>query len=118
MLTRYVLIVAIRERRPDDLVDPLSSDGEHHEPIEAERTSRCGRHLSQGGKKILVDRIAFAVDAAFLGHPCFKTAALLAGVGQFPEAVGEFDAARIEFEAFGHLGSRGSGRASAASFAG
>ena len=52
-------------------------------------------------KKVLVDRIALAIDALLLVHLGDKAPALLGGIGQFAEAVGKFDAAAIELEALG-----------------
>ena len=68
----------------------------------------CG----EGGEEILVDRIARAVDALALVHLRLEAAALLGGVGQLAEAVGELDAAAIELEALGdaRIGSDAGGR--------
>ncbi len=41
------------------------------------------------------------IDAPLLGHVGLEPAALLVGVGQLVEGVGEFDAAGVEFEALG-----------------
>ena len=57
----------------------------------------CGER----GQKILVERIALAVDALLLVHVGGEAPALLGRVGQLGEAVGEFDAAGIELEALG-----------------
>ena len=78
-------------------------------------TPLAGGIARERGQKILVDRIALAVDALLLVHLGGEAAALLAGVGQFGEAVGELDAAGIELEALGDRGSSGLTRASAAS---
>ena len=61
----------------------------------------CGI-CAKRGDEILVDRIALAVDALLLRHFAFEPAALLGGVGEFAEAVGEFDAADIKLEALGN----------------
>jgi hypothetical protein len=58
--------------------------------------------VPQRCQEILVDRIALAMDALFLGHLRFEAAALFVGVGQLAEAVGKFHAANIKLEAFGH----------------
>ena len=55
----------------------------------------------QRGKKILVDRIALAVDALLLRHLAFEPAALLGRIGEFAKTVGELDAAGIKLEALG-----------------
>ena len=62
---------------------------------------RGRRHLRQRGEKILVDRIALAVDALFLRHLAFQPAALLVRVVEFAKTVGELDAADIKLEALG-----------------
>ena len=59
------------------------------------------RHLRQSGEKILVDRIALAIDALFLRHVAFEAAALLGRVVEFAKSVGELDAADIKLEALG-----------------
>ncbi len=82
-------------------------------------TPQAGGMARERGEKILVHRIALAVDALLLGHRRLEARALLGGVGQFAEGVGEFDAAGIELEALGHLvAARLSARASAASGSG
>ena len=53
-----------------------------------------------------------------LRHLALEPAALLDGVGQLAEAVGEFDAAGIELEALGDARDPRAGRASAACAAG
>ena len=57
--------------------------------------------MGQRGEEILVDGIPLAIDCLFHVHLGFETAALFGGIGEFAEAVGEFDAAGIELEAFG-----------------
>ena len=77
------------------------------------------RHVRERGEKILVDRIGLAVEMLFQRHVLLEAAALLVGVGQFAEGVGEFDAAGVELEALARPeGRRGESRASAASLAG
>ena len=57
--------------------------------------------------KFLIYRIALAIELFLQIHFGFETAALLDGVGEFAEAIGEFDAAGIELEAFGDAGVMG-----------
>ena len=69
----------------------------------------CGER----GQKILVDRIAFAIDPHLLRHLDLEAAALLGRVRQFAEGVREFDAAGIKLEPLGHprIARRSAGRA-------
>ena len=60
----------------------------------------ASRHCRKRGKKILVDRIALAVDALFLRHFALEPAALLGGVIEFAKAVGKLDAANVKLEPF------------------
>ena len=58
--------------------------------------------MGERGEEILVDGIAFAIDALLLVHLHFEARALFIRVGQLAEAVGEFYAAGIKLEAFRH----------------
>ena len=60
------------------------------------------RHQRQRAQEILVQRIAFAIDALLLRHLGLEPAALLARVGQFAEGVRQLHAAGIELEPLGH----------------
>ena len=72
--------------------------------------------IGKRGEEVLVDRIALAIDRLLLVHVGGEAPALLGGVGQFAEGVGELDAAAIELEAFGDPADRAAlGRARAAS---
>jgi hypothetical protein len=51
------------ERRPDHIVDARRAGGQHHQPVKAQRDAAGRGHMGQGCQKILVQRIAFAVDA-------------------------------------------------------
>jgi hypothetical protein len=55
----------------------------------------------EGGEEILVDRIDLAIEGLFAGLVGNEPAALLCGVGQFAEGVGEFEPASINLEALG-----------------
>ena len=63
---------------------------------------QAGGIARERGKKILVERIALAIDALLLGHLQLEAAALLDRIGQFAEAVGELDPAGIKLEALGN----------------
>ena len=67
----------------------------------------AARHASERGEKILVDRIGLAVDALLFRHFLLESPALLGGVGEFAEGVGELDPAGVEFEALGDAGVAG-----------
>ena len=54
-------------------------------------------------EKILVDRIALAMDALLFRHRRLEARALLGGIGQLAESVGKFHAAGIKLEALGDL---------------
>src|SRR5262245_18286062 len=99
---------------PQKLVDAFGSRGQHRHAIEAERASGCiwcQTHGSdtmtdtlnniQRGQEVLVDRIAFPVDALLLRHLGLEPLALLYRVGQLAEAVGQLDTTDIELEALG-----------------
>ncbi len=62
----------------------------------------AGGICAKAAKKVLVHRIALAMDALLLGHRGVETRALLGGVGQLAEGIGEFHPAGIELEALGH----------------
>ncbi len=57
--------------------------------------------MGKSGEEVFVDGVAFAIDALLLGHLVFETAALFGRVGKFAEPIRQFDAAHVEFEAFG-----------------
>ena len=76
---------------------------QHHQPVEAERDAAGRRHRGERVEKILVQRVALAVDALLLRHRRLEAPALLGRIGQFAEAVGQFDAAGIKLETLGHL---------------
>src|SRR5262249_57290812 len=88
-------------RRPHHLVDTGGSRREHDQPIEAKRNPAGPRHHRKGAQKILVDRIALAVDALLLRHLLFEPLALLGHIDELAEAVRKLDSAAIELEALG-----------------
>ena len=59
--------------------------------------------VRQRRQEILVERIAFAVDAHLLGHLRLEAPPLLGRIGQLAEGIGEFHPAGIELEALRHL---------------
>ena len=61
----------------------------------------AGGMTASAAKKILVERIALAVEALLFRHLLLEPRALLDRVGQFAKAVGELDAADIKLEALG-----------------
>src|SRR5215471_20383976 len=75
---------------------------QHDKTVEAESDARCLRHARQCRKEILVDWIAFAINAFLLGHLGLETPALLLGIGQFAKPIRELHAAEIKFETFSH----------------
>src|SRR5579859_3234427 len=79
------------QRGPDDLVDVGGAGRQHDQAVKAEGRAARRRHQRQGGEKVLVDRVALAVDPRLLVHLQDESPPLLAGVGQFAEAVGQFD---------------------------
>ena len=88
-------------RRPLHEIDGGRAGRQHDEAVEAEGDAARFGHPCERGEKILVDRIAFAVNALLLVHLGDKAPALLVRVGQFGEAIGKLDAAGIELEALG-----------------
>src|SRR3954452_1264724 len=91
-----------RRRCPNHLIYPERTACKHHHPIEAQRHTACLRHHSHRRQKLLVQRVAFAITPVLFVHGLRESKALLARVSQFAEAVGEFDPAGIDLEAFGH----------------
>ena len=85
-------------RRPDHIVDPWRTGGQHHQPVKAKRNPACGGHQGQSGKEILVHRIAFAVNPFLFVHLGGEAAALFGGVGQFAKAIGQFHPAGVNLE--------------------
>ena len=85
-------------------VERRCGSGEHDDTVEAQGDAGGGGHMGESGEEVFVERVAFAVDAFFLGHIRFEAVPLFDGVGEFAEAIREFDAAGIEFEALGGAG--------------
>src|SRR5690606_32797290 len=86
--------------RPEHGLDPLRTCGKHHETIKAESNAAGFGHEVEGGEKIFVDWVAFAMDALLFSHFSFKAHPLFGGIGQFAKAIGEFDATGIDLKAF------------------
>src|ERR1700676_3545322 len=82
-------------RSPHHVIDMRRAGCQHHQPVEAERDPRGGRHLGERGKKVLVERVALAVDTLLLGHFRAEPAALLHRIGELAEAVGKLDPASV-----------------------
>ena len=75
-----------------------------HQPGVRARARRAAgrRYAGERRQEILVDRIALAAKAPFLGHLCSKLPRLLGRkTGSSPNAMAKLDAARIELEALG-----------------
>ena len=89
--------------QPQHLVDPVRPGGDHRQPVEAERDPRGRRHaVGQGGQEILVQRpVRRAVQRMAAGPVGHEAGALLGGVGEFHEGVGQFDAADEQLEPLG-----------------
>ena len=51
-------------------------------------------------QEILIERIALAIGGLFHSHLRLEATALFGGVREFAKAVGEFDSAGVELEAF------------------
>ena len=60
---------------------------QHHQPVEAERDAGSLRHRRQRGQKILVHRIALAMDALLLGHRRLEPARCSATSVSSPKAL-------------------------------
>ena len=73
-----------RHRSPDDIIDALGACGQHDQPVEAERAAAGRRHMGERGQEILVDGIAFAVDAG-LSVICFEASRCSAGSVSSPK---------------------------------
>ena len=70
---RGVLVFSVvpawfKNRGPLDGLDPFSAGREHYEPVKAQRSSTCVRHISEGRKEILIDRIGDAKNAPLFSH--------------------------------------------------
>src|SRR5215813_13595211 len=75
---------------------------EHHQPVEPERNAARRRHDAQRADEIIIDWIAFVVDALLHVHLREQPPPLLVSLSQFAEAVGEPDAAQKYLEALRH----------------
>ena len=80
-------------------VAPVASMTRRSKPM---RRAAGGWHVGERCYEVAVDGIALAVDALFLRHLPFQSSALFDRVRQLTKGVGEFHAARIEFEALRH----------------
>src|SRR3954471_3318791 len=89
-------------RRPSPLVAPQRTACQHDQTVETERYARGLRHRGNGIEKLLVERVALAVAPRLLVHGRRKAAALFGRIGQFAEAIRQFDSAGIDLETFGH----------------
>jgi len=58
--------------------------------------------VGDGGQEILIQRIALAIALRLFVHRAAEAAALLVRIRQLAEPIGEFDAAGIDLEPFGH----------------
>ena len=92
--------MGLRDRCPDDLVDPKRAGCQHDETVEAKCDAGCVRHAGERFQKVFVQRIGLAIDAVLLDHLRFKAPALLRRVRQFAKGIGQLNAAGINFEAF------------------
>ena len=93
---------------PRHFLDVLGGGRQHDEPVEAERDPGALRQaVFEGGKEILVDRVGLAVKRLLLRLITGEAPALLGGIGQFAEGVGEFEAADIDLETLGETGIAG-----------
>ena len=77
---------------------------QHDEAVEAEGYPAGVGHVREGLDEPVIDRVSFAVDPFLLVHGVDEAFPLFPGIGQFGEAVGKLDSARIELEAFGETG--------------
>ena len=82
------------------MIDALGAGCQHDQPIKAESDAGRPWHIGERGHKILVQRIALAVNALFLGHRDLETHALFSHVREFAEGIGEFDPAGVKLETF------------------
>ena len=78
--------------------------GEHDNPVESQRRADGFPHVRQAVEEIFVDGIAFPIELLLQRHIRLEAAALLGGVGEFAEGVGEFDAAGVKLEPLGDAG--------------
>ena len=90
------------DRRPEHLLDAGGAGGQHHQPVEAERDAAGLRHVRRGrpGSPRRADSARRRRAPSPPSRP--EAPALLGGIGELAEAVGELDAAGIELEALGH----------------
>ena len=73
---------------------------QHHQPVETQRHPCSRRHMGQGGQELLIQRIAFAMDALLFVHLRLKAGALFHRIGEFAKAVRQLHATGIKLEPF------------------
>jgi len=87
-----------------DAVEGGGRGGEHDDAIKAHGDAGGGGHMGEGRQEILVQRIAFAVDAGFFVHIRFEAGALFDGVGQFAKPICQLDTTGIKLKPLGDAG--------------
>src|SRR6185503_10410790 len=87
------------DRRPEHVVDMRRARSEHHQPVEAQgNTGAFGHAVRERGEEILIDRIGLAIKRALFRLIGFEAPALLGGIGQLAEGIGELKPANIKLE--------------------
>src|SRR5262249_61233905 len=75
--------------------------GEQNEPNNPGGYPAGLRHHRHSVQKILIDRMALAVDSCLLRHLLFESFALRSGIGELRAAICKLHPASIDLEAFG-----------------
>src|SRR6266446_8558607 len=96
---------ALAHRRPQYLLDVVGPGRQHHQAVEAECCPGTLRQaVLEGGEEIFVDRVGLAVERVLSRLVAGEPRALLGGIGQLAEGVGELEPADIDLEALGETG--------------
>jgi hypothetical protein len=68
VLVFSIVPAGFKNRGPLDGLDPFSAGCEHYEPVKAQRGATCVRHIGEGRKEILVDRMGEAENPLLFSH--------------------------------------------------
>ena len=91
--------------KQDDLSDGGGIGQEHHQPVDSDSLTCCGRHaVFQGFDVVVIHEVGFVITRLAIFHLLLKPSPLIFGVIEFGKAVGDFPTGDKQFEPFGQLG--------------
>ncbi len=80
----------------------LRSSRQHYETVQAKRSAACIGHTVQSSEEIFIYGIRATENAPPFFHGYRKSPPLFIRIAQLVECVGQFNAATVQFEAFGN----------------